>query len=113
MGLTRIAHGLIVVIIAIAAVAIFLVVRPDSAHQNPSITLDEVINYAKFGVVESVEVKDNVAIVTFSDDYDPSTGPLATESRVFEMTVPDGENVAARLLEAGVPVGADGVSVTQ
>jgi hypothetical protein len=113
MGVTRIAQLLIIVIIAAAAVAVFIVVRPESAHQNPSITLEEVINFAKFGVVDSIEVRDNVAIVTFSEDYDPSTGPLATDSRVFEMAVPAGENVAARLMEAGVPVGADGVSVTQ
>ena len=113
MGVTRVAQVLIIVIVAIAAAGVFLVVRPDSAHQNPSITLEEVINFAKFGVVESVEVRGNVAIVTFSDDYDPSSGPLEADSHVFEMTVPEGENVAARLQEAGIPVGADGVSVTQ
>ena len=113
MGVTRLAQVFIIIIIAIAAAAIFLVVRPDSAHQNPSITLEEVINFAKFGVVESVEVRGSVAIVTFSEDYDTSNEPLASDSHVFEMAVPAGENIAARLLEAGVPVGADGVSVTQ
>ena len=72
-----------------------------------SITLEEVINFAKFGVVESVEVRGSVAIVTFSEDYDTSNEPLASDSHVFEMAVPAGavqHRVSARV--NGVHIGA-------
>lgn len=113
MSITRIGQLLIVAILIIAAVGILIVLRPESGSAPQTMTLEEVINFSSFGVVESIEVRGDIAIVTFSQDYDTSQPPLSAPSRVFEMPVEGGVDIAARLRDAGVPVGADGVSVSQ
>ena len=113
MSVTRIGQLAIVSILIIAAVAIFMVLRPDSSSAPQTITLQEVINFSSFGVVESIEVRGDIAIVTFSRDYDTSQPPLSADTHVFEMPVEEGVDIAANLRAAGIQVGEDGVSVTQ
>lgn len=102
MLITRVAHVLIVGVIATAAVAIVLVLRPETASHPPALEFQQVVNYSKYGVVDSIDAKGQVLTVHFRDGFD-TKAQLGTDAHTFETSLPSGDNVAAVLAAAGVP----------
>ena len=112
MIFTRLGYVLIVTVIAIAAVAIFIVLRPESASGPPTISVEEVVNYSRYGVVESIEVKGQTMKVRFKDGYDTEE-QFGTDSREFEASLAPDQSILVLLETAGIPVNtAEGVRVT-
>lgn len=111
MILARLSYLLIITIIAVAGVAVFMVLRPDDASHNPALELQQVIDYSKFGVIENITESGQTLTVTFRDDFDTEEA-FETDSRVFEATLPSGQNIRTLLQNNGVIVGEGGVEVT-
>jgi hypothetical protein len=102
MVITRVAHGLIVAVVAVAAVAIAIVLRPDSASHPPGLEFQQVINYSRYGVIDSINAKGNVLTVHFRDDFD-TKAQFGTDVHTYEATLPSGQDLVVALTEAGVP----------
>jgi len=111
MWFTRLGYFLIVCVIASAAVAIAYVLRPSDASQPPPIEFDSVVNFAKFGVIESVDVKGQTMTVRFKDGFD-TKAQFGVSDHVFLGTIPAGRDIVAALTAAGVPLN-DGLQVHQ
>jgi hypothetical protein len=111
MILARLSYLLIITIIAAAGVAVFMVLRPDDASHNPAIEIQEIINFSRFGVIESITESGQTVTVRFDEDFD-TEGAFDTDSHVFEATVPRGQNIRTILQNNGVIVGEGGVPVT-
>ena len=107
MIFTRLGYLIIVAIIAVAAIAVAVVLWPSSSSGEPELTFDEVVNFARFGVVERIEVEGDELTVTLYDWFDPQES-LDTDAHVFVSTAPEGGDVAGALAAAGVPVNGDG-----
>ena len=112
MIFTRLGYFMILLIIAAAAVAIVFVLRPETATNYPSIETEQVVNYARYGVVNEIEVDGTLLTVRFDDDFD-TQDQLGTSSHVFHGTLAEGQDIGQMLSAAGVVVGEDGVQVTQ
>jgi hypothetical protein len=110
MFIARAGYIAIIGIIAIAAVATAIVLQPDDASHNPTIEVQQVVNYARFGLVESIDVRDTTMTVRFVEGFDAEEA-FGADSRVFEATLGEGEDIVAMLEAAGVPIGDDGVRV--
>ena len=111
MIVARLSYLLIITIIAVAAVAVFMVARPDDASHNPAIEVQEIINYSRFGVVESITESGQTLTVRFKDDFDTEDA-FGTDSHVFEATLPAGQNIRTILQDNGIIVGEGGVRVS-
>jgi hypothetical protein len=111
MIFTRLGYFLILSIIAAAVVAIVIVLQPDTARNHPPIETEEVVNYARFGAIEHIEVDGRLLTVTFREDFDTEEH-FGTDSRVFHATLAEGEEIGAMLTAAGVNIGGDGVQLT-
>lgn len=112
MLITRVAHVLIVGVVATAAVAVVMVLRPETASHPPTIEFQQVVNYSKYGVVDRIEAKGQVLTVHFRDNFD-TQAPFGTDVHTFETSLPAGDDVAAVLAAAGVPdASAGGPKVT-
>ncbi len=111
MIVARLSYLLIITIVAVAAVAVFMVLRPDEASHNPDIELQQIINYSRFGVIESITESGQTLTVRFNDDFDTEQA-FDTDSHVFEATVPAGQNIRTLLQSNGIIVGEGGVRVT-
>ena len=112
MIFTRLGYFMILLIIAAAAVAIIFVLRPETATNYPSIETEQVVNYARYGVVNEIEVDGTLLTVRFHEDFDTQE-QLGTSSHVFHGTLAEGQDIGQMLSAAGVVVGEDGVQVTQ
>ncbi len=113
MVFTRLGYLVIVAIIAAAATAIYMVLQPGSAENNPSIEVQQVVNYAKFGQVERIDVSGRTVTVRFKDDLDTESA-FGVDARVFDATLAEGDSILTILESNGVAVGgANGVRVTQ
>lgn len=113
MIFTRFGYLVIVAIIAAAGAAIYWVVRPDAADGRPQIEVQQVVDYAKFGQVERIEVDGRTLTVHFIDTLDTESA-FGDDARVFEATLPDGASIYTILEANGVAVGGTaGVTVTQ
>jgi hypothetical protein len=110
MIVSRLAYFLIAGIIATAGVLIWQVLNPGEAENNPNIALDDVINYSRFGVVETIEVRERSLIVTFAEDFDTESA-FSSDSRTYEAALPPGRSITSMLQEAGVTIGDGGVRV--
>ena len=112
MLVTRIGYALIACVIIAAAVAIIIVLVPNggSDDASPAIEFDTVVNYARYGVIESIDVKGDTMTVHFIKDYDTQT-QFGTSSHTFTATVPAGQDIEAALTGAGIAVGDGGLPV--
>ena len=114
MMFTRLGYALILVILlaaagAIAAVAV--VAWPDSGAGH---TLDpqQVVNYSRFHVIDSIDQNGRTLTVRFKKDFD-TKGAFGTSAHEFTSTLPAGADIVSMLTAAGVPInGADGLQVT-
>lgn len=111
MIVARLSYVLIITIVAVAAVAVFMVLRPDEASHNPAIELQQIIDYSRFGVVESITEGGQTLTVRFNDDFDTEEA-FDTDSHVFEATIPPGDDIRTILENNGVIVGEGGVTVS-
>jgi len=100
---TRIGYVLIIGVIAAAAAATTLVLRPGTALHPAAIQYQQVIDYSRYGVVERIETKGQTLTVYFIKDFD-TQAQLGTSDHVFDAMVPQGEDVIADLAKAGVTV---------
>lgn len=107
MLVTRIGYALIACVVIAAAVAIFYVlVGPGGGDDDatPTIEFDTVVNYARYGVIESIDVKGQTMTVRFIKDYDTKT-QFGTSNHVFVCTMPEGQDIETALTAAGISVG--------
>jgi hypothetical protein len=102
MLITRIAHALIVGIVAIAAVAIVMVLRPDTATHPSELEFQQVINYSRYGVIDTIEVRGREVTAHFRDDFDTKEA-LGVDAHTFVANGPADEDVVAALKAGGVP----------
>jgi len=112
MIFTRLGYFLILAIIAAAAVAIVLVLRPDTATNYPPIETEQVVNYARFGAIDEIEVDGMLLTVRFREDFDTEE-QFGTSSHTFHGTLAEGQDIGQMLSAAGVVVGEGGVRVTR
>ena len=113
MLVTRIGYALIACVVIAAAVAILYVLFAaggSNKDDTQSIDFESVVNYARYGVIESIDVKGQTMTVHFIKDYDTET-QFGTSNHVFVATVPDGQDIAAALTAVGISVGDDALPV--
>jgi len=104
---TRIGYVLIIGVMATAAAAIALVLRPSTASHPAAIQYQQVIDYTRYGVVERIETKGQTLTVHFSKDFD-TQAQLGTGDHVFDAMIPQGEDIVATLAKAGIAVNSPG-----
>ncbi|HZP58589.1 MAG TPA: hypothetical protein VFC53_13720 [Dehalococcoidia bacterium] len=110
MIFTRLGYVLIITVIAVAAVAIVVVLRP--ASEDHVISAQEVVNYARFGVIESIDAHGRTLTVRFKKDFDTNEA-FGTNSHTFSATLGDGQSITDMLAQAGVALdGSNGLRVT-
>jgi hypothetical protein len=114
--LTRLGYFVIALIIATAAVAVIIVLRPDEAStptaELPQLDLQEVIAYTRYGAVERIETQGTTLRVYFREEF-PTEEHFGSDSRVFGSTVPAGQDIAQMLANEGVAVNSEnGIEVS-
>jgi hypothetical protein len=116
MVFTRLGYLLILAIMAVAGVAMFIVAwssfDADDEDEPFVVPFETVINYARFGTIERLEVEDDTVIVFVREDVDVSQ--LNTDEHVWQSDVPE-QGVEQALREAGISVNGDsgGLPVVQ
>lgn len=113
LDLTRIAYLAIVGVLALTVVAVCSVVSGTGGGDDgelPEITAKQIVDYARFGMVEEVNVDDRNVTVTFVDTLDTEEA-FGEASRRFRATLAEGETMTQLILDAGLTVGAGGVEV--
>ena len=111
MFVTRLGYLLIVGIVAGAAVAIFVVLQR-SADDPPSISVEQVIGFSRYGVIDSISASGRTLKVHFRNDFDTKS-QLGNSSHDYEATLREGDNLLTMLETSGVKINsADGVRVT-
>jgi hypothetical protein len=111
MLVTRISYLLIVGVVATAAAAVLIVLRPSTASQPQALEFQRVVDYSRYGVVERIDVKGQTLTVRFREDFDTQSA-MGTNDKVFDAAVPAGRDITTALTEAGVPFnGAGGLQV--
>jgi len=107
MLVTRVGYLLIIGVVATAAAAVMIVLRPSTASQPPALEFQQVVNYSRYGVVERIDVKGQTLTVRFKDGFD-TQAQLGIADRVFAASVPAGSDITTALPEAGVPFNRPG-----
>ncbi|MDP9236599.1 MAG: hypothetical protein M3P30_04220 [Chloroflexota bacterium] len=107
MLFTRVSYVLIIGVIAFAIAAIAIVLRPDTASQPSVLEFTQVINYSKYCVVDRIEAKGQTLTVQFRPGFD-TKAQFGTSDRVFQSTLPAGQDLVAALKGAGVEVNGTG-----
>ena len=107
MLVARIGYVLIVLVIALAAAAIAMVLRPESAAHPPMLEFQEVVNFSRFGVIDRIDAQGSTLTVHFKDDFDTAE-PFRTDVHTYEAPVPDGQDIVSALTSAGVPFNTAG-----
>jgi len=111
MIVARLGYLLILGIVIAAGVAIFVVLQRSEADP-PSLPLDQVINYSKYGVIDSMSANGDNVKVHFRSDFD-TKGQLGNSSHDYQTKLRSGDSLVGLLQTAGVRVnGIDGVRVT-
>lgn len=110
MIVTRVAYGLIILVIALAVVAVVIVLRPNAASTPPALEFQQVVNYSKYGVVELIDVRGQALTVRFRSDFD-TRAQFGVDAREFSAVVPPGQDVGAALTAAGVTYNQGGGSL--
>jgi len=108
MILTRLGYLLMGAVVAVAAAGICTILQTDEASTNPPITVPEIVQHAAF--IDSVTQSGRHVVVRFRDDFDARTA-LDSDSRVFEVTLDEGQTIENILRYANVPTGEGGVEV--
>ena len=107
MLVARIGYALIMLVLATAAVAIAMVLRPDNASHPPGLEFQEVVNYSHFGVIDRIDVKGQTLTVHFRDSFD-TADRFGTSTHTFEAPVPSGQDIVSALQAAGIEVNKTG-----
>ena len=107
MLVARIGYVLIILVIATAAAAVAMVLRPDNATHPPMLEFQEVINYSHFGVIDRIDVRGQTLTVHFKDSFDTAER-FGTSTHTFEAPVPSGQDIMTALQSAGVEVNKTG-----
>ena len=111
MIVARLGYLLILGIVVAAGVAIFVVLQRSEADP-PTLALDQVIGYSKYGVIDSMSANGDTVKVHFRNDFD-TKGQLGNGSHDYQTTLRQGDSLVGLLETAGVRVnGIDGVRVT-
>lgn len=108
MIFTRLGYGIIMAIIAVGAAAVVYVLRP--ADGRPEVTVQQVIDYSQFGLVDEIEVDGRTLTVRFDESLDTQEH-FGDRSHEFEAELTGGDNIEDLLRGAGVLVGPGGVEV--
>lgn len=107
MLVARIGYVLIVLVIATAAAAIAMVLRPDSASHPPMLEFQEVVNYSHFGVIDRIDARGQTLTVHFKDSFN-TADRFGTTTHTFEAPVPAGQDIVSALQAAGIEVNKAG-----
>ena len=111
MLVTRFGYLLIVGVVAAAGIAIFVVLQRTEADPPP-ISVEQVIGYSRYGVIDSISATGRTVKVHFRNDFDTKS-QLGHSSHDYQATLQAGDNLLAILETNGVKInGADGVRVT-
>jgi hypothetical protein len=116
MVFTRLGYLLILAIMGVAAIAMFIVAwssfDSDDEDEPFTVPFETVINYARFGTIERLEVEGDTVTVFVREDVDVSQ--LNTDEHVWQTEVPE-QGVEQALREAGIAVDGDagGLPVVQ
>jgi len=111
MLVARLGYLLILGIVIAAGIAIFVVLQRSEADP-PTLTLDQVIGYSKYGVIDSMSANGDTVKVHFRSDFD-TKGQLGNSSHDYQTKLRQGDSLVGLLETAGVRVnGIDGVRVT-
>jgi hypothetical protein len=114
MIFTRFGYSLIILIVVAAVVAVAVLALRVRDDGGPSHTIDpqQVINYSKFQVIDSIDQNGRTLTVRFKKEFDTKSA-FGTSSHEFTSTLPQGADVVSMLTAAGVPInGAGGIQVT-
>jgi len=113
MIFTRLGYSLILVIVLAAAAAVaFVAFQVRDGGSSHELDPQQVINYSKFGVIDSIEQDGRTLTVTFNKEFDTKPA-FGTSSHEFTSTLPEGASIVSMLTAAGVPInGTDGLRVT-
>lgn len=107
MLVARIGYVLIILVIATAAAAIAMVLRPDDASHPPMLEFQEVINYSHFGVIDRIDVRGQTLTVHFANSFDTAER-FGTSTHTFEASVPTGQDIVSALQAEGIEVNKTG-----
>jgi len=107
MPFTRLAHVLVVGVVAVTAVTIAVVLRADRASQPPALEFQQVVDDSKYGVIDRIEAKGQVLTVHFRNEFDTQAQP-GTDAHTFEASLPPGEDLLTALAAVGVPASSAG-----
>lgn len=112
LDLTRIAYVAIMAVMAGAVVAVYSIVAGTGGDNGelPGITTKQIVDYARFGMVEQVDVEGQQVTVTFVETLDTQDA-FGVSSRRFRATLADGETMTDLILAAGLIVGEGGIEV--
>ena len=111
MLVARLGYLLILGIVIAAGIAIFVVLQRSEADP-PTLTLDQVIGYSKYGVIDSMSANGDTVKLHFRNDFD-TKGQLGNSSHDYQTKLRQGDSLVGVLETAGVRVnGIDGVRVT-
>lgn len=108
MIFTRLGYVIIIAIIVAAAAAVVYVLRP--AGDPPEVTVQQVINYSQFGLVDEIEVDGRTLTVRFDERLD-TREHFGDASHEFEAKLNGGDDIEELLRVAGVRIGPGGVEV--
>jgi hypothetical protein len=115
MMFTRLGYSLILMIVAAAAVAVAVVAFvawPGGGSSGHTLDAQQVVNYSRFHVIDSIDQNGRTLTVHFNKDFDTKKA-FGTGAHEFTSTLPQGEDIVAMLTAVGVPInGADGIQVT-
>ena len=113
LDVTRIAYLAIVGVMVVAVVAVWSVARGTGGGDDgelPELTTKQIVDYARFGMVEEIDVDGRNVTVTFVETLDTEDA-FGESSRRFRATLPEGETMTDQILAAGLTVGAGGIVV--
>lgn len=112
LDVTRIAYLAIMGVMVAAVVAVCTVTTGTGGDNGelPEITTKQIVDYARFGMVEKIDVEDREVTVTFVETLDTEDA-FGESSRRFRATLEPGETMTKLINDAGLTVGAGGIEV--
>lgn len=113
LDVTRAASLAIVGVMIVAVIAVWAVVSGTGGSDDgelPEITTKQIVDYARFGMVEEVNVDGRDVTVTFVETLDTEDA-FGEASRRFRATLAPGETMTRLIVDAGLTVGEGGVEV--
>ena len=113
LDVTRLAYLAIMGVMVVAVVAVCSVATRTGGGDDgglPVLTTKQIVDYARFGMVEEIDVDGREVTVTFVETLDTEAA-FGESSRRFRATLEPGETMTDQILAAGLTVGAGGVIV--